>query len=84
MRKVITDKGHEVLEAVKLDLPPLGIKKKNCEKCGSVDTKKVYYLPLLHKIYCVKCFNSWSETASYFPEDSLYEKSEFDRLGIAI
>ena len=82
MRKVITENGHMVLEVAEEELPLLETENKDCEKCGLEDIKKIYYLPLLHKIFCLKCFEKWGDAAVYYPEDSLYEKSEFGRLGI--
>ena len=82
MRKVIMDNGHTVLEVGKTDLPLLGIENKDCKKCDAEDCEKTYYLPLLHKCFCTKCFEAWKAKSNFYPEDPLYEKREFARLGI--
>jgi len=82
MRKVITDKGHKVLEIEKTSLSLLNIEGHACKKCGSVNMEKIYYLPLLHEPVCKACFEAWSDGATFYPEDTLYEKQEFARLGV--
>jgi len=84
MRIITTDKGHKVLEIGKKGFTLLGIDRQNCKECGSKDIKEAFYLLLQHKVFCKDCFDMWQDKVAFYPEDSLYEKSEFARLGITI
>lgn len=82
MRKVITENGHKVLEVQEKEHHIFGKHTNDCDVCNSIDMSKGYYLPIVQKVCCMHCFENWNHSVSFFPEDSIYEKTEFERLKI--
>lgn len=72
---VKNDKGFKVIhcsntEIVKLG--GLGI----CDSCGEPDTHG-YYIAVLNRWYCPKCYEDWYKHAINYPEDRHIEDKNF-------
>lgn len=72
---VKNDKGFKVIhcsntEIVKLG--GLGI----CDSCGEPDSHG-YYIAVLNRWYCPKCYERWHKGAVYYPEDKPIEEKNF-------
>jgi hypothetical protein len=62
-----------------------------CDNCNnsSEDYDEWYYVPVLNRVFCKKCFEKWNRTATYFSEDAEYEhryfegtKAKLEKLGL--
>ncbi len=65
--KVIKIKTVELMEVIK---GSLGI----CDSCNS-GTLEGYYIPVLSRFYCEKCYKEWEEKAVYYEEDKWFESA---------
>lgn len=52
----------------------------NCNKLlnNSQDEQEVYYVPVLNRVLCHKCYNSWYAHAVRYDEDIAYEEKYFN------
>lgn len=80
IKKNKTDKGFTIFEINKVDLIVLNEVKLFGQKCDSCNAhlKKVYYIPVLNRGYCPKCYKEWYERATYFTEDEEFEQRQID------
>ena len=47
-----------------------------CDSCNSASFDTMYYLPVLAgRTYCKECYDEWHQDATYYKEDTGYEKS---------
>ena len=67
MKKITTPTGYIAYEATKEEIQLLG-GYGICDEC-SKNTEKGYLVPVLNHYQCPECFESWSKTARYYPED---------------
>lgn len=51
-----------------------------CDYCGKpcLPSDKGYYIAVLNQWKCEKCFESFKESAKYYPEDKPYEDRNFE------
>lgn len=52
-----------------------------CDFCNKSEYRG-YYIAVLNRWYCDKCYDRWIKYAERYPEDSAYEKSNFERYKI--
>lgn len=48
-----------------------------CDFCGEVMSKKYYYVAMLNRMMCEKCYKRWIAHAKRHKEDILYEMKNF-------
>lgn len=48
-----------------------------CERCNKASFEG-YYIAVLNRYYCPKCFNNWLRRATYYPEDKPFEDEFFN------
>ena len=82
MAKVIDNpKGFKVIEISRKELVgrlakccgPVGF----CDSCGSIDDNG-FYIAVLNRWYCPKCYEDWMKSSICYDEDSDYEISRFE------
>ncbi len=79
MESITTSKGFKILklskflDAIQLFEGGLGI----CDSCNE-DSFGGYYIAVLNRFYCKKCFERWHEEAVYYPEDARFEQQHFE------
>lgn len=51
-----------------------------CDSCNEeiTDAEKCYYVAVLGRIFCEKCFEEWIADATYYESDRPYEERNFD------
>ena len=51
-----------------------------CDDCNEdiPEDATCYYVAVLNRVFCKDCFESWHESATYYPEDAPYEKRSYD------
>lgn len=50
-----------------------------CDNCNSSEhSDEWYYIPVLNRVFCKKCFEHWNKTATYYEEDAEYERRYFE------
>lgn len=51
-----------------------------CDSCNEeiTDAEKCYYVAVLGRIFCKKCFEEWIADATYYESDRPYEERNFD------
>lgn len=72
MRKIKSKCGYVVYETTLLEvcrLGGIGI----CDRCNTLPARG-YLIPILNRYYCKECYERWSETAIYYPEDLWVEE----------
>lgn len=47
-----------------------------CDQCNG-NALKGYYVAVLNSVLCERCYNDWSKSAIYHPEDSRVEDTNF-------
>lgn len=80
MAKIVENsKGFKVIEVPRIEVidkmakyGSVGI----CDCCGNSDTNG-YYIAVLNRWYCPKCYQEWMERAKRYPEDISFEESHF-------
>ncbi len=57
-----------------------------CDTCNNeIHSDDVcYYIPVLNRVFCNKCFDEWVKDAEYYQEDAAYEKRYFDMTKAAL
>ena len=81
MNKIVTEKGHSVLVLEKEEMLSVSsVEQPVCDSCMELLTSPGYYIPLLHAIYCVQCFEEWVERAVFYEEDRVYEKHKLREI----
>lgn len=49
-----------------------------CDDCGTPHSKDGFYIAVLNRWYCPKCYNEWLARAKWYHEDEHYETSHFE------
>jgi len=81
MTKIVTEKGHFVLVLNNDEILVVSSAKMPvCDSCMESLASPGYYIPLLHAIYCGKCFEEWVERAVFYEEDRVYEKHKLREI----
>lgn len=81
MAKIVENpKGFKVIEAPRIEVVErlaeygaVGI----CDYCGDSDTNG-YYIAVLNRWYCPKCYREWLQRAVRHTEDIPFEKRHFE------
>lgn len=71
MIKLKTESGYIAYRTDSFDLMRIG-SPGICDECGQPSAVG-YLVPVLNHYQCTKCFNRWSSTAKYYPEDTEIE-----------
>lgn len=48
-----------------------------CDMCGNPSAIG-YYIAVMNRWYCPKCFSEWKQRAQYYPEDANVEKRNYE------
>jgi hypothetical protein len=50
-----------------------------CDTCNSgiLPSETCYYIAVLNRLYCSDCFKKWHDGATYYPEDAVYERRQY-------
>ena len=50
-----------------------------CDNCndGILPDSTCYFVAVLNRIFCQKCFDEWNKNATYYPEDAPYEQKRY-------
>ncbi len=58
-----------------------------CDNCANTPGRG-YYIAVLNRWFCPKCFEEWKERAVWYPEDAPIERKNFEfyapRLGVNV
>lgn len=77
MAKIVeNEKGFKVIEVSFKDCVGwggFGI----CDNCNE-QFSKAYYVAVLNRVLCPKCYEEWIASATYYPEDSYFEDRNFE------
>lgn len=81
MAKIVENpKGFKVIEAPRIEVVErlaeygaVGI----CDYCGDSDTNG-YYIAVLNRWYCPKCYREWQQRAVRYTEDIPFEERHFE------
>lgn len=81
MAQVIENKkGFRVIKVTLLDcfkFGGIGI----CDWCNErIGFCNGYYVAVLNSVMCEQCYNEWSESAIYYPEDCTAEERYFNNM----
>ena len=51
-----------------------------CDNCNNEveDNETCYYIPVLNRIFCERCFNKWHENATHYDDDTFYEEVHYE------
>lgn len=84
MAKIVDNpKGFKVIEASRMELAcklgGFGI----CDNCNMASNIG-YYVAVLNRWFCPKCYNEWYEYATHYPEDARIENKNFEHFKIMI
>lgn len=82
MAKIVDNpKGFKVVEASRMELAcklgGFGI----CDNCNMASNIG-YYVAVLNRWFCPKCYNEWYEYATHYPEDARIENKNFEHFKI--
>lgn len=49
-----------------------------CDRCNMKSPEHGFYIAVLNRWYCKKCFRQWYDKATFYKEDERFEKMNFD------
>lgn len=79
MAKIHTnDKGFLIIKMSNEEFLSIGGLSR-CDGCNTL-MEEGYYIAVLNYAYCKKDFNEWYDRAERYPEDSSYERRNFNRM----
>lgn len=80
-KQVKNKKGFKVIKLNILEVLQLWGKNGGlgiCDKCLSFNMDG-YFIPVLNRYYCRRCYKSWLNRAKYYPEDATFESEVFEQ-----
>ena len=92
-KNVINEKGFKVIALKPEECKQIGFGFQDetdfeliCDYCNELinDELYVFYVCVLNRVLCKKCFQEWYESAVYYPEDSRYENSKYEYINSLI
>lgn len=53
-----------------------------CDNCNEELSKhdEVYYVSVLHRVFCKECLTDWYDNATYYSEDKDYEDKKYSNI----
>ena len=77
-----TDNGHTILEVGCKEMKNACNSLCICDFCGEQQTcdSTGFYIPVLNKWYCKKCYAIWEADCKYYPEDEGIAERNYIRM----
>ena len=80
MAEIVNNKqGFRIIKMNKEDLKTVGFGR-ICDNCGNslIKYNEIYYIAVLNRAFCKKCYERWISNARKYNEDIPYEERNFE------